>query len=267
MPISGELYYAASGERASGFPPLILIHGAGSSHLCWAPEIRCLKGFRVLAVDLPGHGRSAGIALQSIAAYTKSLEAFLESCGFYRVVLIGHSMGGAIALQAALNNPARICAIGVCGTSAHFEIPQDLLSDFQNPASTRRTLETLQNLLFTADANPKIVERSISLLKQTRRGVLHGDLLACSMFDLRSSLSGINIPAWIVSGSQDQLAPLASARFLASHLPQAELQVIPGTGHMAMLEAPADFQKGLLRLLKKVALRLETTSDEQLQTF
>ncbi|TLN23779.1 alpha/beta fold hydrolase, partial [bacterium] len=95
MPIAAGIYYAlVQGRAASSLhPPVILIHGAGSSHLCWPAALRRLPGCRVLALDLPGHGRSSGVGLQSLDALADRLVDFLEALGLYQAVFVGHSMG------------------------------------------------------------------------------------------------------------------------------------------------------------------------------
>src|SRR4030042_5961268 len=99
MPIPGGLYYFAyPGEK----PPVVLIHGAGGTHLYWPAEIRRLPGYRGFAPDLPGHGKSGGQGFQQIEAYCSKLISFLDELEIHRLVMVGHSMGSAIALMTAL---------------------------------------------------------------------------------------------------------------------------------------------------------------------
>src|SRR5512135_2219935 len=102
MPTADELYYhiyegGIEGEKS----PVILIHGAGGTHLYWPSEMRRLPRYRVYALDLPGHGKSGGRGQQSIPAYAQAVLAWLEQIGIHRAVFVGHSMGAAIALSIA----------------------------------------------------------------------------------------------------------------------------------------------------------------------
>src|SRR5574341_24760 len=100
MPIiqtnKGILYYAKNAHFETAKPPLILIHGAGSSHLDWPPELRRMKNYNVLALDLPGHGRSDEQGRTRIEDYAVAVLAFMDAFTLDRAVLVGHSMGGAI---------------------------------------------------------------------------------------------------------------------------------------------------------------------------
>src|SRR5512143_1017737 len=101
MPIAAGLYYFAHGADALTRPPIILIHGAGGNHLYWPPELRRLPNERVIAVDLPGHGKSQGVGHHTIEGYADGILAFMKALKLASAVLVGHSMGGGVALQAA----------------------------------------------------------------------------------------------------------------------------------------------------------------------
>ena len=81
MPVTADIYYSETGKENLSSPPLLLIHGAGSSHLSWPAEIRRIKGFRILSLDLPGHGSSGGSAEQCISEYARRLSHFMETLG------------------------------------------------------------------------------------------------------------------------------------------------------------------------------------------
>lgn len=255
MPIANGIYYTVSGKFQSNALPVILIHGAGSSHLCWRPEIRRLGDYPIYAIDLPGHGKSDGVGLQSIEAYAARLHSFLDHLNIYQVILFGYSMRAAIALQCALTLGTRIRGIGLAAGAAKFDIPAEILLGLQNQATYSQALAQIEAHLFSPDSLPALVEESIQFLRQARPGVLYGDFLACSKFDVRHRLPEINIPAWIVSGSLDRLVSPMSARYLASHLAQADLQIVSGGTHAIIFESPTLIQRGLTRLIHRVELR------------
>jgi pimeloyl-ACP methyl ester carboxylesterase len=110
-------YYAIQRHQADG-APVLLIHGAGESHLVWPIGLRRLPGTIVYALDLPGHGKSRGTGRSTIADYADWLGSFLAALLVPAAVCIGHSMGGAIAQQLALTHPDRTAALVLVATGA-----------------------------------------------------------------------------------------------------------------------------------------------------
>jgi pimeloyl-ACP methyl ester carboxylesterase len=249
MPTISGIYFAQFDEGRKDEPPVILIHGAGSSHLAWPTEIRRLAGQRVLAIDLPGHGKSAGVAQQSIAAYTNQLVDFLAELGVYQAVFIGHSMGGAIALDMALRNPAHVAGLGLIATGAYLGVESGFLEALSTPVTIASALSLFQNRAFGPQASAALIERSMQMMRETRPSVLYGDWRACADFDLRESAARIEAPSWIIAGGEDKLTPLAYAHFLAGRLPAARLQILPDAGHMVFLEQPGRVAQSLQQFL------------------
>jgi pimeloyl-ACP methyl ester carboxylesterase len=253
MPTASGIYYAEYDEGHKDQPPIILIHGAGSSHLIWPSEIRRLPGQRVLAVDLPGHGRSAGVGLQSISRMADQLVEFLAALDLYQAVFVGHSMGGAIALELAIQHPTQVAGLGLISTGAYLGVNADFLENLANPLTAPSALVTFRQRAFGTQVAPALVERCMQTMKDTRSSVLYGDWRACAEFDMRESIARAEAPAWVIVGGEDQLTPVAYAHFLAGRLPAARLQIIPGAGHMAFLEHPARIAQGLQQFLAALA--------------
>ncbi len=251
MPSKAGIYYSISGGGQLSCPPVVLIHGAGSNHLCWPAELRRLSGFRVLAIDLPGHGRSDGTAQQFIGGYAAGLTNFLESLGIYQSILVGHSMGGAVALHIALNEPNRVAALGLIASGAHLAIPDELMEEISSPALAPMALDWLRKRLFGPAAGDNLVERVVGGLKEARPGVLYSDWQACARFDARPQIAGLHAPLWVAAGMDDQLVPLSSSQFVANHAPRAQFQLVPNAGHMLILEQPRLLGQGLLAFLQK----------------
>ncbi len=251
MSVKAGVYYSTTGIGQPDYPPVVLIHGAGSDHLCWPAELRRLPGFRVLAIDLPGHGRSEGAARQTIEGYAGCVIAFLESLGIYQSILIGHSMGGSVALQVALNEPSRVAALGMIASGAHLSVPNELMEELSNPAMMPAALHWLRSRLFGLGVGDDLIERVIAGLTKSRPGVLSSDWHACARFDARLQIDNLHSPLWLAAGMEDQILPLSSAYFLANHVPKAQLQLVPNAGHMLILEQPRLLGQGLLAFLNK----------------
>jgi pimeloyl-ACP methyl ester carboxylesterase len=238
MPASNGLYHFLHEGGSLSRPPLVLLHGAGGSHLSWPPEIRRMGGQRVYALDLPGHGKSGGVGKQSAADYAKTVVKFLDDASIWKAVLVGHSMGGAIALSLALEQPERVAGLGLLSCGARLPVAPSLLENSANPATYMLALQFLLNGLFSTHADARLKERTSRLLAATRPAVLHGDLVACNAFDVTKSLEKLNVPTLVLCGTEDRLTPLRFSQDLANHISSAALQTVDGAGHAVMLEQP-----------------------------
>jgi pimeloyl-ACP methyl ester carboxylesterase len=245
MPVALDLYYYTFQGGDLDSLPVVLLHGAGGSHLYWPPELRRLAGARVFAPDLPGHGKSGGRGQQSIGAYAKLINGWLEGLGISEAIFIGHSMGSAIALSLATNYPQQVAGLGLLGAGARMRVRQDILADCANTTTFHKAVESLISGAFSHFADLRLVELAASRMAETRPSVLHGDLLACHEFDLTEKLVDIKSPTLVLCGSEDQLTPLRSSQFLAGTIPMASLKVIPEAGHMVMLEKPQEVASAL----------------------
>jgi len=233
-------------------PPVLLLHEAGSRGQAWPVEIRRLAGYRVFTLDLPGHGRSPGAGHQSIAAYAGSLTAFLSALGVYQAAFLGHGMGGAIALALALDHPERTVAVGLLATAARFDLPRRLLEDSAFASTLPRAWEGIVQRCFGSAQDPREAETLSRHLLETRLGVLHGDLLACSQFDAHDRLDQAACPALVLGGSEDRLTPPAATHSLAARLPDSQLRLVYGAGHMLMVEQSQAVARALAAWLEAV---------------
>lgn len=239
MPVAEDLYYFLY-EGGSSALPVVLLHGAGGVHLHWPPEIRRMKGGRIYALDLPGHGRSDDVdGQQSIASYAAAVVRWLDVLEIYQAVLIGHSMGGAVALTLALDYPERVSGIGLISTGARLRVHPGVITHAANPTLLPNAIQQIIALSFNQSTPLRLVEMAAQRLAETRQSVFYGDLLACDQFDRMADIHRVSCPTLVLCGLEDQMTPLRYSQFLVDHIPQAQLQVVPEAGHMVMLEQPA----------------------------
>lgn len=249
MPVAARLYYFASGAENFARPPVVLIHGAGGNHLYWPPQIRRLHEQRIFAPDLPGHGKSGGLGCHTVDDYTDALAEFIEALQLNRVVLIGHSMGGAIALLMAVRKPKRVLGLGLVGTGARLRVTPALLQGTAHASSFPAAVRMISELSFARHTSPRLKELAAQRMAEVRPDVLHGDFLACNGFDVTAELSKISMPALILCGDADKMTPPKNSEFLQEHIAGARLEIIPNAGHMLMLEQPdqvADLLTGFI---------------------
>ena len=255
MPVAGGLYYTFSDDRVKdcGVLPVVLVHGAGSSHLAWPVQLRRLRGGAALAVDLPGHGRSESIARQSIEGYSDSLAAFLEATVTGRAVLVGHSMGGAVALQLALKQPDLVAGVALISSGAYLGGRTEIVERLLNPTTSYSAVDLFEKTAFGPSASAALVASVMAVLRAARPSMVKNDWLACADYDLRPQVKRLKVPLFVAVGLQDSLTPLSYAHFLKSSLKDVTLHTIPEAGHMALLEKTDALMKGLRPFLVRTA--------------
>jgi len=238
MPIAAGLHYFLHEGGKPTRPPLVLLHGAGGDHLSWPVEIRGLSAARVFALDLPGHGRSAGAGLQSVEEYADCVVDFMDALGLSRAVFVGHAMGGAIALTLALDHPDRVGGIGLISCGPRLPVPSSILENSSNPATFPLAVQSLQDLMNISRSAASVKAQAQKKLSSIRSTLFQGDLRACDQFDVSSRLGTVKTPALVVCGAEDKLTPRHFSDYLAERIDGAALQTIDGAGHLVMLEQP-----------------------------
>ena len=220
-------------------PPVVLIHGAGGTHLYWPTLIRRLVGYPVFALDLPGHGKSTGDGKQSIEAYADTVKAWMDFIGLGPAAFFGHSMGGAIVLNLALEYPQHVLGLGLLSSGARLRVHPALLESTTSEATLSIAVEQLIQWAFDPQFPPRQRQIAAKRMAETPAHVFHGDFLACNAFDVRDRLVEISQPTIVVCGAADQLTPVRFSEYLAGEILGAQLKIIHGAGHMVMLEQPA----------------------------
>ena len=258
MPLSAGMYYFDNGGNLAQ-PPVILIHGAGGNNQYWPPEIRRLKDHRIYALDLPGHGKSEGIGRQSIADYARSVLDFMEGLKIHKAIFVGHSMGGAVALWLGIHNPSRTLGLGLISTAPRLRVSPELLSSSSVAATLPLAVKISVDMAFGTHADPHLKELAAQRMAEVRYPVLHGDFLACDVFDETSLLGRAKAPALIICGSEDRMTPARYSEALHRRLKKSIFHVVEGAGHMVMLEQPLVVANILDLFLKSIAYQPGST--------
>ena len=236
MPTAAGLYYFAYGEDLYDRPPVLLVHGAGGSHLGWPPQIRRLNGQRVFALDLPGHGKSEGVGRQDIIEYAKSVVEFMKALRLSAAVVIGISMGSAIALSLALDYRKRVLGLGLIGAGAKMRVAASTLELASNPSTFLSAVETVIHNSYSSSVDPRVKELAIQQMAETRQAVLYGDFLACDAFDVMEHVHKVHVPTLLISGGADRMTPPNRAEYLHSQIEDAQVRILEGAGHMVIVE-------------------------------
>lgn len=240
MPIAADLYYFLHEpqERAAKHPPIILLHGAGGNHLSWPPQIRRMVDEKIYALDLPGHGKSEGIGRHSIDEYAEDVLAFMKALKISAAVIIGVSMGSAIALTLAIKYPRKVLGLALLGAGAKMRVMPDILDTVGNSNTFESAVDLIHKNAFSENVPPSLIQISKRYMLEIRPPVLLGDFLACNEFNLLDQLQRITAPTLLICGAEDKMTPVKFSEFLREGIPNAQLQTIENAGHLVMLERP-----------------------------
>ncbi|MCP4141868.1 MAG: alpha/beta hydrolase [Chloroflexi bacterium] len=252
MPTAASLYYFSHEAENLSSPPFILIHGAGGTHLHFPPELRRLNGYKIAAIDLPGHGKSEGIGSQSVSDYVQSIQNFMDTTNLPAAIIIGHSMGSAIALQFALNAPDRVLALVLMGSGSRLRVAPSILENTANEATFSLAVKNITEASFGTETPSRLKELAAQRMLETRPTVLYGDFIACDNFDIGEELSTIEKPTLILCGTEDKMTPPNYSKLLHEQMPNSELRLIEGAGHMVMLEKPREIAEAVERFVESI---------------
>lgn len=226
------IYYQSHGQGT----PLVMIHGSLSSHRLWDLQRPLAVKFKLILIDLPGHGQSDSLEGEiTVSRIAQILAQLIKELNLNSVVLMGHSLGGAIALHLTLDYVNLSQNLILVGTGAKLGVLPAILEGLQTNYQEGIDL-TIGQLGFAPNADPVLIERSKRECLKCPQPVGYTDFVACNNFDVRNRLGEIRVPTLILVGDQDQLTPVKWSRFLAEHIQDAELKVIKNAGHMVMLE-------------------------------
>lgn len=239
------------GDPIKGHPPLIFIHGAGGNYLHWPAELRRIEGEHVFAIDLPGHGDSGKEGKRTIGGYVKHLVNWMDALELGSAVLIGHSMGGAIALTTALEMPERVSGLILVGTGGRLRVSPMILELTENPQMLNQAVEVIITWAFSEGTPANLISLAQERMAETQPAVMHGDFSACDEFDVMERLGELTMPVQVICGNEDQLTPVKYSRFLSESIPDARLDLVEGAGHMVMLEKPGEVLKIVQRFLEE----------------
>lgn len=247
--VDGRIAFAATGGRArdAAIPDVVLLHGAGMDHTVWTLQARYLAHHarNVLALDLPGHGRSEGAPLASIGDMASWVLRALDAAGCASAAIAGHSMGALVALATAAAAPGRVRGLALLGAAASMPVHPDLLKAAR--AGDHAAIDLVASWGFGRRAQlggaqapgTWMLGGGIRLLERDANGALATDLAACAAHgDALAHAASVACPALVVSGAQDRMTPPRGGRALAAAIPGARFVEIPACGHMMTIEQP-----------------------------
>jgi pimeloyl-[acyl-carrier protein] methyl ester esterase len=250
-------------DQGSGYPVLFL-HGWMMSRKAWYFQLPLLSEFRIITIDLRGHGESEA----SSFSYDKCLSDIcylLDQLKIDNLVVVGWSLGSQIAIKSFRLLKERLSGLVLVGGTPCF-CNKDEYTCGLPPVETRGmeirlkrdykgTANSFFNGMFSgrekASINlPDIAAKTVSILSPIEISL--SALQELNITDLRQALSDISIPVLIIHGEEDHICPPGAAKFMAAHLPLAEMRLIPAAGHAPFISTPEIFNNELKRFIRTV---------------
>jgi pimeloyl-ACP methyl ester carboxylesterase len=248
--------YTAGHTIDPALPAIVFIHGGEQDHSTWALQSRYFAYHcrNVLVPDLPGHGRSQGPALGSIAALADWVTCLLDATGIDKTGIAGHSMGSLIALEFTARQPSRITRLALLGIAAPMPVAAPLLD-----AARMNDHAALDMINVWSHSNRAqlggntapgmwMLGMNMRLMERQARDVLYTDFNACNDYAHGAdAATHVKCPVLIIAGNRDQMTPLRAMQELMQHMPHAQTVALESAGHALMAEQPDAVLDTLIR--------------------
>jgi pimeloyl-ACP methyl ester carboxylesterase len=246
--------YTAAHELDVKKPTVVFVHGAGLDHSLFGLQSRYFgyHGRNVLAVDLPGHGRSDGPPIATVSGMADWLLRLVKAPTFS---LVGHSMGALIALECASRQPQRIERIALIGIAYPMQVSDVFLDAAKRNDHAAYDMETIwghaAQVPLGSNPNPGMwmYGDMLARLRRLAPGVLYNDLKACNEY--AADFAGVKCPVLLILGKRDVMTPARGASVLLQALPNAKSVTVDFSGHSLMAEAPDATLDALIEFLGK----------------
>ena len=252
LDIDGQAAYCYTGGKAfdGALPAVVFLHGAQNDHSVWALQSRWFghHGFGVLAVDLPGHGRSSGPALASVEAMADWLLAVLDAADVAGAMLVGHSMGSLIALETCARAPQRVQALALLGTTYPMKVADALLATARDDEATAIDMVNIWSHSsiahkpsspapgFSVMGGAKQLMARMSAINPAQ--LFYTDFSACNDYaNGEAAAASVRCPTLFIFGKQDMMTPPRSTKLLTGAIAHGEVVQVDA-GHSLMSEQP-----------------------------
>lgn len=235
-------YWIGKSGLSEGREVVLFIHGAGGGQYTWSCQKAYFeRRFTPIVVELPGHGASEGEGEEEIGRYADHVYSFLKALGLSKPFLVGHSMGGAITQTLALTHPEVIKGISLVGTGARLRVFPMILDGIRSDFG--ETVRKITQFAYSRNTPSEMIDRGVTDMMRCRPEILYGDFLACDRFDIMNEVGKINIPTLVICGDEDELTPVKYSQLLHDRIKGSKLEILPGAGHMVMMEAAELFNE------------------------
>ncbi len=217
---------------------LVFVHGAASTGKIFAAQTAAFP--KSVALTLPGH-TTPGFG-DSIDAFADFVGEVLHAQAYHDAIVVGSSMGGAIALTLALRKHPSVRAIALLGSGAKLRVAPAIFEaiDADFPAAAKQLAA-----YFFAEPRPEWIDASVATMLEVGAKQTKADFAACNAFDVSERVAEIGIPVLAVTGEKDVMTPPKFATFLGDRIPGAQTRIVPEAGHLLFVERPHETNDAL----------------------
>jgi pimeloyl-ACP methyl ester carboxylesterase len=263
-----QLYYERSG---AGAPPLVFVHGFGCAHEDWQPQVEAFSArHMVIRCDLRGHGASPGEpASCSIETYGADVAALARALNLSGAVLVGHSMGTRVVLQACLDAPDRVAGVvlvdGSFQAAAGERAEDDVRRAIASAGYAAWAGGLFEQMFFAPSATAERIRARAERLPEAVGAALFPRMVRWDARNMAAALGRVGVPLLVIQSTmmtpERKRAPLAPGattpwlEMVRSRAPHAQIEVVPGVAHFTMLEAPDTVNRLLADFIARVAPR------------
>ncbi len=251
--------------RGRGEETVIFLHGVGGGKECWQPQLEaCASRYRAAAWDMPGYGETPPLPETSFAALAEALFALVAHLGPDPVHLVGHSLGGMVALEFAGDHQDRLASLVLSGTSPAFGDPKgewqkQFVADRLKPLDQGRTMSDLAPAIVAGLVgdlpDPEGIDLAVEIMSRVPPETYRMMMETLVTFDRRDLLPKIAVPTLVLAGEKDANAAPSMMEKMAAKIPGAAFECLRSAGHLANMERPAAFNHVLLGFLDNLRAR------------
>ena len=234
-----KIFYEIKKAESKNF--LIFIHGSGSDSGIWRYQFDIDNNYNLVALDLPSHSRSDKFETLSLELYVDVLQKFVGSLNYEKIILCGHSLGGAVIQSYYFAYPNFVNKLILVGTGARLRVSPVILDTLKK--NFDKFLEDLPIVAFSRKTPTNIINEYVKETSKIGPEVTYRDFSICDKFDTMNMTSNIKIPIIIVTGKEDKLTPVKYSNYFKEKTTNSELFIIEDAGHMIMIEQPKLFNE------------------------
>jgi pimeloyl-ACP methyl ester carboxylesterase len=228
---------------------LIFIHGSGGNSNTWKNQLDLDIDYDLVALDLPSHDKSDDFSDLTLNLYMDVVHQLINFLGYKKVVLCGHSLGGAVIQRYYFTYPNEVSGLILCSTGGKLRVTPFILDSLKNNYS--KFLENLPAGAFYSSTPKKLIDLYVKETSKIGAEVTFKDFKICDNFDALENLSSIDVPCLIIVGKQDQLTPVKYSEYFHDKIKNSELYIINKAGHMVMVEKPVEFNQSIKDFISK----------------